>query len=80
MIIWMLYHVPKKRGEMVLLPFFCTLTNVSLSMICFVTETLIAETQLKSLYSRLGFKGIKEFVTSTSFEEAHKQFHYESGK
>ena len=32
MIIWMLHHVPKQWGEMVLTPFFCTLTNVSLSI------------------------------------------------
>ena len=32
MIIWMLHHVPKKLGEMVLLPLFCTFPNVLLSV------------------------------------------------
>ena len=46
----------------------------------FVTATLIAEASLKSFYSRLGFNIIKDFLTSPNFEEARKQFHYESGK
>ena len=46
----------------------------------FVTETLIYEASLKSLYSRLGFKVIKYLATSPNFEEYRKQFHYESGK
>ena len=46
----------------------------------FVTATLIAEASLKSFYSKLGFKVIKDFATSPNFEEARKQFHYESGK
>ena len=45
-----------------------------------VTATRIDDSSLKSLYSRLGFKVIKYFSTSTNFEEARKQFHYESGK
>ena len=45
----------------------------------FVTATLIAEAQLKSLYSRLHFKFIKDLATSLNFEEACEQFHYESG-
>ena len=32
MIIWMMHHVPKQWGGMVLIPFFCTFTNVSLSI------------------------------------------------
>ena len=44
------------------------------------TATLISEARLKSLYSRLGFKVIKDFVASPNFEKACKQFHYESGK
>ena len=44
------------------------------------TEKLIAEASLKSFYSRLGFKVIKYFATSPHFEEARKQFNYESGK
>ena len=46
----------------------------------FVTAKLIAKARLKSLYSRLGFKVIKDFATSNNFEKARKQFHYESGK
>ena len=64
---------------MVLLPFFCTLTNVSLSK-QIVTATLIAKASLKSFYSRLGFKVVKTFATSPNFEKARKQFNYESGK
>ena len=45
-----------------------------------VTATLIAEASLKSFYSRLGLKFIKDFVTSPHFEEARKRFNYESGK
>ena len=46
----------------------------------FVTATLIAEALLKSFYSRLGLKVIKDFSKYPNFEEARKQFHYESGK
>ena len=46
----------------------------------FVTSTIIANDWLKSLYSRLCYKIIKDFTTSTNFKEACKQFHYESGK
>ena len=35
---------------------------------------------MKSFYSRLGFKFIKYFATSTHFEEACKRFNYESEK
>ena len=66
---------------MVLLPFFLTLLHVSLSIIKKqFTAKLISEAQLKSLYSRLGFKGIKDFAISPNFEEDHKWFRYESGK
>ena len=41
-----------------------------------VTETLIAKEYLKSFYSRLSFKVIKYFATSTNFEVARKRFHY----
>ena len=44
-----------------------------------VTSTLIAKASLKSFYSRLGFKVVKDSATSPNFEEARKQFHYESG-
>ena len=46
----------------------------------FVTATLISEARLDSLYSRLGFKVIKDFATSPNLEKARKRFHYESGK
>ena len=45
-----------------------------------VKTILIADASLKSFYSRLGFKVIKDFATSTNFEEACSQFHYETGK
>ena len=45
-----------------------------------VKTTLIADASLKSFYSRLGFKVIKYFANSPTFEEACKRFHYESGK
>ena len=35
---------------------------------------------MKTFYSRLGFLVIKDFVTSTTFEAARRQFHYETGK
>ena len=44
------------------------------------TATFIDEARLKSLYSRLGFKVIKDFATYTGFEKSHKRFHYESVK
>ena len=46
----------------------------------FVTATIISEASLKSFYSRLGFKVIKNFATSPNFEEARKRFNYESLK
>ena len=45
-----------------------------------VKTILIAESSLKSFYSRLGFKVIKYLANSPNFEEACKRFHYESGK
>ena len=66
---------------MVSLPFFCTLPNVSLLIKrFFVTATIISEASLNSFYSRLGFKVINDLATLPNFEEACKQFHYESGK
>ena len=53
---------------------------ITLNHTYFVLVTLISKSRLKSLYSRLGFKIIKYFATSPNFEEARKQFHYESGK
>ena len=43
-------------------------------------KTLIADALLKSFYSRLSFKVIKNFANSPNFEKACKRFHYESGK
>ena len=45
-----------------------------------VTATLISEASLKSLYSRLCFKVIKDFASSSNFEVSRKRFHYETGK
>ena len=45
-----------------------------------VKTILIDNASLKSLYSRLGFTVIKDFVTSTTFEAARSRFHYEKGK
>ena len=45
-----------------------------------VKTILIANAPLKSFYSRLGFTVIKDFATSTNFEAARSQFHYEKGK
>ena len=45
-----------------------------------VTATLFDKARLKSLYSRLGFKVIKDFATYHHLEKARKQFHYELGK
>ena len=41
---------------------------------------LISNASLKTFYSWLGFTVIKYFVTSTTFEAACSQFHYEKGK
>ena len=45
-----------------------------------VKTILIADASLKSFYSRLGFKVIKDYETSTIFEKACRQFNYETGK
>ena len=46
----------------------------------FFTATLNPEALLKSLYSRLRFKVIKDLATSTNSKEACKRFRYDSGK
>ena len=46
----------------------------------FVKSTLIVETQLKSLYSRLGFKVFRDVATSPNFENYRKRFHHVSRK
>ena len=45
-----------------------------------VNTTLIVDASLKSFYSSLGFKVIKDFANFPNFEEVCKRFHYESGK
>ena len=45
-----------------------------------VKTILIADASLKSFYSRLGFKVIKDLANSPNSEESCKRFHYESGK
>ena len=53
---------------------------ITLNQTKVVTATLISEARLKSLYSRLGFKIIKNFATSTNLKDAGKRFHYDSEK
>ena len=53
---------------------------ITFNQTIFVAATLIYEARLKALYSRLGFKVIKDFATSPNFKEARKRFHYKSGK
>ena len=65
---------------MVLLNFFLHVAQyITFRKTNIVTATLIAESLLKSFYSMLGFKVIKDFATSPNFEEACKRFNYESG-
>ena len=45
-----------------------------------IKTIFIANSSLKSFYSRLGFKVIKDFAISPNFEVTHKKFYYESGK
>ena len=45
-----------------------------------VKTILIANVSLKTFYSRSGFSVIKDFSTSTTFEAACRQFHYDTGK
>ena len=45
-----------------------------------VKTILIADALLKSFYSILGFKVIKDFATSNNFEEDHQKFHYDLTK
>ena len=45
-----------------------------------IKTKLIDNASLKSFYSGLGFKVIKDFATSTNFEEARRLFSYETGK
>ena len=45
-----------------------------------VKTILIANVSLKTFYSRLVFLVIKYFATSTTFEAAHRKFHYDTGK
>ena len=45
-----------------------------------VEKILIADASLKSFYSRLGFKVIKDFATSTNVEGARSRFHYKTEK
>ena len=46
----------------------------------YVKTILITNASLNTFYSRLGFTVIKYFVTSTTFEAARSQSHYEKGK
>ena len=80
MIIWMMLYVPKYEGK-----WYCYIPFARFHMYHFcqtniVTAKLIAKALLKSFYSRLGFKVIKDFAKSPKFKEARKRFDYESGK
>ena len=45
---------------------------VTINKTKFVTATIIAKARFKSLYSRLGFKLIRDSETSPNFEKARK--------
>ena len=45
-----------------------------------VKTIFISNASLKSFYSKLGFTVMNYFVSSTTFEGACRQFHYETGK
>ena len=53
---------------------------ITFRQINFVTATLVSGALLKSSYSRLGFKVIKDFATSSNFEKVRKRFNYVSEK
>ena len=80
MIIWMLLQKAKALWEMVLQFVLHIAQCIIFNQTNRVKTTLISDASLKSFYSRLGFKVIKDFATSTNFEDARKRFHYESGK
>ena len=81
MIIQMLLHVPKLLGEMVLLPFLLHVAQyITFRQVISFIPTLIADASLKSFYSSLGFKVIKDFATSPHFGVVRKRFHYKSEK
>ena len=45
-----------------------------------IKRILISDALLKSFYSSLDFKVIKDFATSTNFDEARRQIHFETVK
>ena len=53
---------------------------ITFRQINIVTETIISKASLKSLYSRFGFKVIKDFATYPQYKEARKRFNYEPRK
>ena len=81
MIILMLIQITKALGEMVSLHFSFTFAQcIIFNLTNHGKIILIANVSLKTFYSRLGFTVIKDFVNSTTFEAARRQFHYETGK
>ena len=73
-------HSKTMRGDCITLFLLHIYRFIIVNKTRFVTETLVAKDWLNSLYSRLGFKVIKDFVIYPNLEEACEQFHYESGK
>ena len=81
MIICMLHHLPKKtRGNGITIFILHVAQCITFDQKTIVTATLIAKEFLKSLYSRLGFKFIKDFSTYPDFWKARKWFNHESEK
>ena len=73
-------HAKTMRGNGIITFILHIAKCVTVNQTQFVTETLISKSRLNSLYSRLGFKVIKDFATFPNFEKSYKQFHYESGR
>ena len=68
------------KGNSITIFLFHIDQSFSLNQTKLVTVTIISEAWLKSLYSRSGFKVIKDYDKSTNFEEDCKWFHSDSVK
>ena len=73
-------HAKKMRGNGITTFILDVAQCITFNQTRQITSTLIAEARLKSLYSRLGFKFIKDCATSPGFEKSRKRFHYDSRK
>ena len=74
-----LYAAPRSktiRGNVITKFILHVAQCITFNQTNFFTATLIPEARMKSLYSSLGFKAIKDFAASHNFVEAHRQFHY----